>query len=465
IIYPQKVNCSTQSEETYILGNITPNSDLTINNEKVKIWDNNIFCHIVKLQDGKNEIKIEEKSQNGVISKIYTVTKYNFQNQQKISKNCSSNKTKIFNDLMFGKVILQDAPIREKPSENGNRISHLPLNTVLLIQAENDNWYKIYTANEKENIWISKKNVKLLYPTNNRYVANIKNVEFCHDKNFQTMKIYFDIPIPYKMLEINNDIDITLWGIKDISKIQKAVKKQKIFDNIQIKNFENNNMTLSIESNKNLFGYDAYYENNTFVFKKRKIPKISSKKPLGNIIVAIDAGHGGKELGTVGPERIPEKDINLAISLKLKDCLEQQGAKVIMTRCEDKDVEIYQRPDIANENNALILISIHANSMVDGNPYKNHGVETYYYHNQAKNLADIIKKQMVNDLKLKDNGTKYASFVLTRPTMPISVLIEVAYMPNPEEYLLLINDDFQQNTAISITKGIKNYFLNMYNFK
>ena len=139
--------------------------------------------------------------------------------------------------------------------------------------------------------------------------------------------------------------------------------------------------------------------------------------------------------------------------------LEKMGANVVMTRITDEEVGIYKRPEIAQREKALICVSIHANSMVDGNPYEKHGTEVYYYNGHAKKLADTIKNQMVQDLKLKDGETRFASFVLTRPTMPVSVLVETAYMPNPEEYLKLTNSRFQQKTAKSIAEGIKNYFL------
>ena len=171
----------------------------------------------------------------------------------------------------------------------------------------------------------------------------------------------------------------------------------------------------------------------------------------------MDAGHGGKELGTVGPTRIPEKDVNLAISKYLKCELEKRGAVVIMTREEDNFVGLYERPDIANASNAIISISIHSNSMVDENPFIKHGTSVFYYNAHAKNLAETIKVSLVNDLGLKDDGTRYGNFVLTRPTMPVSVLVEVAYMPNLDEYELLTDENFQRKVAASVAKSLEKY--------
>ena len=128
-----------------------------------------------------------------------------------------------------------------------------------------------------------------------------------------------------------------------------------------------------------------------------------------------------------------------------------------MTRETDDCVPIYNRPEIAKKSNALICISIHANSMVDGDPFEKNGTSVFYYNEHAKNLAETIKQSMLKDLKLKDDGTRKSSFVLTRPANPMSVLIEIGYMPNPDEYLKLTNRHFQRKAAKSIADGIEKY--------
>lgn len=461
IIYPQKAQYITRADETYVLGNINKGATLKINNEDVKIWDKQIFCHIVSLKDGVNEIIIEETLNNDVIKKIYKINKIVPSKNSNISATAkpAPPQVKYFKNLMFGKIISDNAPVRDNHSEYANRVTHLPKDTNVLIEAEFGNWNKIYTNDKNDVLWIFNKNIEVLYPVNNRYTTYINDAVFTHDKTDKSMKLKLDFPVPFKLKENNNSVEITLWGIQDISKLQKMISKQKTFKNLNIKKCENDNLTIEIPSDGQLWGYDAIYENNVFVFKKRNKPKINPNHPLANMTITIDAGHGGNEKGTIGPGRIPEKDVNLAISLKLKKELENSGAKVIMTRDTDTEVGIYQRPQIAKNSNSLISLSIHANSMVDGNPYKNHGVETYYYNRESQKLADIIKKQMVYQLGLNDNGTKSASFVLTRPTMPLSVLIETAYMPNPEEYLKLTNDKFQTQVAKSIAQGLKNYMI------
>ena len=85
-----------------------------------------------------------------------------------------------------------------------------------------------------------------------------------------------------------------------------------------------------------------------------------------------------------------------AISKYLKCELEKRGAVVVMTREEDNFVGLYERPDIANASNAIISVSIHSNSMVDGNPFIKHGTSVFYYNAHAKNLAETADQAKSN---------------------------------------------------------------------
>lgn len=469
VIFPQTDNHKTWSKTTYIMGNVKEGAKLKINGENVSVWKNGAYCHILTLEDGEKEYVLTEtySDENGNI-----ITNEKSLKIKKIpSASTSANKIispnvpkKIFKHEQpiyekyeksnFAYILTDGVPARSFPSVNAERISHLPQKTVVFIEGEYKDWYKIQTNDEP--LWIYKNNVKVLYPLDNDLLISIRRADIFQDENFSYLQMTLDIPVPYKLTEIGNKIELTIWGIYDIEELNKILDRQKT-QIWEIKSYENNILTLETTCQDGIWGYDATYENYTLVLKKRKCPIFYSNSPLKGMTIAIDAGHGGKESGTIGPTKIPEKTVNLAISQQLQAELVKRGANVIMTRDTDKDVEIYSRPQIANKENAVICISIHANSMVDGNPLEKHGVSVFWYNDHAKDLADMIKNTMIADLKLKDDGTRYASFVLTRPTMPISVLVEVGYMPNPDEYLKLINPKFQRQTAKSIANALEKY--------
>ena len=212
---------------------------------------------------------------------------------------------------------------------------------------------------------------------------------------------------------------------------------------------------------KKLIGYEAFFEDEKFILKVRKIPKLKSEKPLKDIVIAIDAGHGGSEYGAIGCCGDKEKDINLAISKELQKELDKRGAKVVMTREDDINLSLIERIKTAKEKNAALLISIHANALPDGgNPATTRGTSVYYYHNQAKPLAESILTSMTTQLGTQNDKVRQGSLALVRPTSSVSVLIEVAYIINPDDYALLLDKNFQANCAKAIADGIENYILN-----
>ena len=456
VVYPQKTPYYTNAKETFIVGNVDKKSKLFVNNNPLKVWKNGMFCYTPTLIDGKNKFVFVEKKKKSSVSKEIIITK-NVIKPYKPNPNAKKTELKTFDKINSAFVKKNNVPLRNQPSENGKRITHLPLNTHLLVKAEYGNWYKLFSYELKEPMWISKSHVSLLSEIETIPLADISDIDFYQDDNFLYLKLFTDLQNPYKIIENKNSLDLTLYNVNDVANLESILETQNVFSNISKKSYENNNLTLSINQNDRLWGYDAEYFGNSFVFKLRKTPIIDKKHPLKGLTIAIDAGHGGAEKGALGCAKIDEKTINLQISLKLKKLLEKQGATVVMTREKDEYVEIYRRPEIAKINNAIICLSIHANSMLDGNPYKKHGTSVFYYNDQAKELALTIKNRMVKDLKFRDDGVNYASFVLTRPTMPVSILIETAYMPNPEEYSKLTNNRFQKRIAKSISDGLKQY--------
>ena len=285
------------------------------------------------------------------------------------------------------------------------------------------------------------------------------------DKLYTYIKTPLSFAVPYKITETDTGLTLDLYNIKENPSDTKIFPPTETIKSFAINNVAlENKSTYFIELNNKLWGYDVYYENNCLVLKIRKAPQIDSKMPLKNITIAIDPGHGGDEYGAVGPTGVKEKDINLDISLKLKEMLEKAGATVVMTRTSDCNIELYERTKLAKKSDALILLSIHANALADGaDPYKKHGTAVFYYNKESFELAKTLKNTLVSELSTFDDGVSNYSLVLTRPTMPLSVLIEVAYMIHPEEYALLLDENFRQKAATSIKNGLENYLKSTVN--
>jgi len=217
---------------------------------------------------------------------------------------------------------------------------------------------------------------------------------------------------------------------------------------------------------------------------------------IGRIVV--DAGHGGHDTGTIGPNGLYEKDLVLDVALRLGKLLENRlGADVVYTRDDDTFIPLETRTAIANQQQADLFISVHANSSRDQSA---RGVETYYLNFTSSRdalevaarenavseasiheLQDLVKKialkekieesrEFAMDVQtslhsglaakapaIRDRGVKKAPFiVLIGANMP-SILAEISFISNPTDEKKLRTEDYRQKIAESLYKGVAKY--------
>ncbi len=180
--------------------------------------------------------------------------------------------------------------------------------------------------------------------------------------------------------------------------------------------------------------------------EKPKVPPIKDK-------IVIDPGHGGSDYGAIR-EGINEKDITLDISQRVATMLKARGYKVALTRADDTYLGLQERCDFTETENPEIFVSIHVNSAVATEP---NGIETHFYHDNSKKLADVIQKHLIRDIDTKDRGVIKSKFYVINHTEVPAVLVETGFLSNPQERAELITEKRKQMTAKSITDGIIEY--------
>ncbi|MDU0206136.1 MULTISPECIES: N-acetylmuramoyl-L-alanine amidase CwlD [Paenibacillus] len=195
--------------------------------------------------------------------------------------------------------------------------------------------------------------------------------------------------------------------------------------------------------------------------------------PLSGKTIALDAGHGGPDGGASSKEGVIEKDINLAITLQLRDYLQQAGALVVMTRETDTDLadpgtkgyskrkteDLHNRADMINEKNADMFLSVHLNSIPSP---KWKGAQTFYYTNNPNNsnLAALIQLELKRNLENTDRIAKPADktvYLLKTLKIP-SALVEVGFLSNPDEARLLADEKYQKMVAAAIYQGVLRFY-------
>jgi N-acetylmuramoyl-L-alanine amidase len=184
------------------------------------------------------------------------------------------------------------------------------------------------------------------------------------------------------------------------------------------------------------------------VFQRDIPPVLSSDRPR----IIIDPGHGGDDPGTIGIGGIQEKDIILPISLDVAEILRKQDIEVIMTRDSDNFISLQGRTDMANDVNADLFVSIHANAINLSRPDVN-GLETYYYKN-GRRLAEVIHWSILNGVNIDNRNIRRARFyVLRHSTMP-AVLVEVGFLTGAVDSSRLKDPNHRRQMAEAIARGI-----------
>lgn len=205
-------------------------------------------------------------------------------------------------------------------------------------------------------------------------------------------------------------------------------------------------------------GYEEIFKYYYTGISIKEFEKPCKSKPLANKIIVVDPGHGGYEnKGVIGEGGTEEKDIVLDIALKMKNILEELGAKPILTREDDTYVSLKKRSNISNELGPDFFISIHMNSF--GNSSIS-GTEIYHYRGDKEGeiVANSIIEKICNNINTVNRGVKTADFYLLKEVKTSSIHIEVTYLTNPEEEIKLKDEDFREKTARSIADGIVEYY-------
>ena len=178
----------------------------------------------------------------------------------------------------------------------------------------------------------------------------------------------------------------------------------------------------------------------------------------------IPVTDGGSDPGAVNAlTGLRECDVALEVCLTLERMIQGEGFECMLTRVKDVDVaypdasagdELGARCQVANEWGADLFVSVHCDSF--SNPDA-HGTTTFYSSPTGAKLADSIQDSLVAELHRRDRGIKSEPFYVLRRTNMTAVLVELAFISNPEEEALLADSDFQYRSAVAIWRGVKGY--------
>ena len=204
-------------------------------------------------------------------------------------------------------------------------------------------------------------------------------------------------------------------------------------------------------------------------FLSKEAAVVSNETSGKEKVIVIDAGHGGADPGMIGIGGLEEKGINLAVSMKLKEALENQGFTVVMTRQEDKGLyeegtrnkkvqDMQNRIEIMEKAKPILAVSIHQNSYTEESVK---GPQVFYYETSAEgqklavNIQSALNTELSTERPRKEKGN--TSYFLLKKSPCVLNIVECGFLTNKKEAELLQTEEYQQKIVEAVAKGIVQY--------
>ncbi len=444
----------TKASKISILGACDFRYPLYMNGEAIATTEHGFFTQYVELDVGENVFQFENNGKQKVITIIRQKASTGTSNG---STNSNKTKYKAYTQDTYG--VVTERYVMPRSTVNSSDLECMPLTrgTTFQILGEYGSYYKIADGSYVAKSSISKYVKKL--EINKVTKARIEEKE---DTNQVVTLLTMNVNTLYEVYFEGDCIYLTLYHTTSAKK--PSVPKNSLIKSVSLtKNTKDQQVTYCFElySAEDILGYDVLFNSGVMKFELKRGPRLEEQGTLKGTTIFLDAGHGQSDSGALGPlgKYGPmEKDINLSIALYTKEYLENLGATVIMSRSDDTFYSLSERVSMIRNLRPDISVSIHGNSLDYASNYSNaSGFLTYYSYMIAGDVPTMINNRIADELSFQAKSTRSKSLSLTRLTTCPSVLLETAFLSNPNDYEYLINGNNQIAFGQAIGKAIQNY--------
>jgi N-acetylmuramoyl-L-alanine amidase len=307
-------------------------------------------------------------------------------------------------------------------------------------------------------VWVDAPNVKELpegYPAPRRVVGAMAIVP---DSEWVDIVMPMSEPPPYLIEQELHRITLTLYGTQATPEIIKFLQNDSLVRVLNWVPETSDRLRFTFELTQPPYGYLTMFQpGRGFILRLRRRPHIDPAHPLRGLTITVDAGHPPG--GAIGPTGYTEAQGVLAVALKLRDILQERGARVVMTRTNMDPVDLHLRSVIARRSNSHALISVHENAFGDGiDPFPNVGTSTLYFHPQSEPLARLVQAGMMREMGLRDLGVHYQNIAIGRTMWMPSIISEGLFLMVPEQEWAAMQPEFQERYARGVADGVEAYF-------
>ena len=342
----------------------------------------------------------------------------------------------------------------------GSKINMLDSGVVMQVIGKTDALFKVKLG-DRHSAYIPESVVELLPDGYYAPISLSGSSTVARNGKFDVVTIPLPARHPYTIYqELDpNRLVVDLYGVYNNTNWITQVLNAKEIKRVDLRQVAPDVLRFIIDlKDKTPWGYKVEYSGNNLLIKIKHKPDLS-RVAGGNwsgLTFAIDAGHGGDEAkGAVSPAGYIEQHQNLAMSYMIKEMLEKRGAKVVLTRPENKNVDMIDRKKVVNDAQADFLISIHCNA--GGNPLRVGGTSTYYKHIGYRPLSTAILARLL-ELPIQNFGNiGHFNFSLNAVTECPNVLVETLFMSTLADEELIADPAFQRKMMDKVVLGVEDF--------
>lgn len=472
ISYP-KSGFAITAENVYVMGAADPRYPVLLEGEPVQRTINGYFNLYLPLEVGENQFTFTYRGEEYpyIINRRAPASGGGSQTQEP--------EVTWFEEPFIYTTAGEKTVVREQASANSNRLQPLRKGVQGLVLAECNGYYLMDSGH-----WTYKPNVEVREGTLPESVAETAN--YAWDE--EATRIRFELPyftsyyvevtdeVTYLTLHQTQGREVTgfegpaspeegnaetaansaVAGIRSGGPLFSAVTFRQDGDHA-VYEFTN-------RKTGRIYGYTIEYDEEagflTFTF--RHPPELGEgDTPLEGITIVVDAGHGGSDIGAQGPagtDGACEKDLNLAVALRLAEKLEAGGAEVVLTRSEDTTVELEDRADLIREIKPNLAISLHRNSAGESSDIRAYqGVLGLYSHQQSAALALALQQSLLKGTVYQDDGVRWQSLAVCRIEECPVALLELGFISNAADYERMSRISTCEKEAEAIYQGVLDY--------
>lgn len=445
---------TTYAESTNLVLITTPGASATINGQDVKVYKTGSFGKKIDLNPGANSIDVVVKNNAGTTNKTFTV----FRSTQKPAPRRAEREVSEtrFMEPVF--VTTKQGAYLQYGNGNdrlgGSKMGFIDSGITLKAIGERGSLYCVRLSADRIGYLPKEYAEPAAQPIAGAVNTGSWSVADAGKYDRVSVALPRRLAYQYRTDIQPNTLIVEVFGATDNSNwITQRTLKLGIIDYVDFEQVADDHYRVIIRlKDRYNWGFKVGYEGNALTIDVRHRP---ASLALKDLVIGLDAGHGGQYPGAKSPSGLVEKEVNLDIVKHIKSILEKKGAKVVMTREGDTGPSMGERKQIWRENNCDLAISVHNNA--GGSPFSSPGTAVLYKHLFDRPLAEMVTARLLETGLPLFGIVQNFNFSLNGPTECPNVLVEGMFMSSLEEEERLADPEFRRLVADKIVAAIEDY--------